>query len=176
MNMKGLIIYYTTYGTTKKYAEWISKKTDVEIRNYKEVTDSEMQASDFLIIGSFVMAHKLIISKWLAKKEHILKNKKLFFYSVSGAKPGSKELENIFEISIPESLLKNAHTYQFGGKIRYEDLSGFHKMMIKIGTLIEKNPDTKAEMKRDMKIAKDNINPDYIKPLVQNLMNHINSK
>ena len=174
--MKGIIIYVTAYGTTKKYAVWISNEINVEIRNYKEVSDSELQASDYLIIGSFVMAHKLIISKWISKKEPILRNKKLFFYSVSGAKPGAKELENIFKISLPESLLKNAQTYQFGGKMRYEDLSGFHKLMMKIGILIEKNPDTKAEMIRDTKIAKDNINPDYIKPLIEDFNQYIYSK
>jgi len=176
MKKNGIIIYFTAYGTTKQYAEWISDEIHTKIRSYKEVTDDELQSSDYLIIGSFVMAHKLIISKWLSKKEQILKNKRLFFYSVSGAKPGTKELENIFEISLPESLLKNAKTYQFGGKLRYEDLSGFHKLMIKIGILIEKDPGTKAEMKRDTKIAKDNINRDYIKPLIQDFDNYINAK
>ncbi|MBN1782635.1 hypothetical protein JW948_15980 [bacterium] len=173
MNQKGIIIYFTAYGTTKKYAEWISDEIDAEIRSYREVTDSELQASDFLIIGSFVMAHRLIISKWLAKKEPLLKNKKLFVYSVSGAKPGARELDNIFKVSLPESLLNNAQTYQFGGKMRYEDLSGFHKLMMKIGILIEKNPEAKAEMKNDIKIAKDNINREYIKPLIEDFNSYI---
>jgi len=172
--MNGLIIYFTAYGTTRKYAEWISKEINVDICNYKNVTDSELQNSDYLIIGSFVLAHKLIISKWLAEKGNILKGKKFFFYSVSGAKPGAKELENIFDVSLPESLLKNAQTYQFGGKMRYKDLSLFHKLMMKIGTFIEKDPDTKAEMKKDMKIAKDNVNSEYIKPLVEDVKNYLN--
>ena len=173
--MKGIIIYFTAYGTTKKYAEWISDEIDVETRSHKDVTDSELQSSDYIIVGSFVMAHKLIISKWLSKKEAILKDKELFFYSVSGAKPGAKELDNIFKISLPESLYKDAKTYQFGGKMRYEDLNGFHKLMIKIGILIEKDPEIKEEMKKDTKIAKDNINKEYIKPLIEDLKKYQNS-
>jgi len=174
--MKGLIIYVTAYGTTRKYAEWISKEINIKTVSYKKVDDTDLKNSDFLIIGSFVMAHKLIISKWLTNHKDLLKGKKLFFYSVSGAKPGAKELDDIFESSLPESLLKDASTYQFGGRMRYEDLSGFHKLMIKIGCLIEKDPATKAEMKKDIKVAKDNVNPDYIKPLVKDVKNYLNKK
>lgn len=165
--MKGLIIYFSAYGTTKQYAEWISEEIDAKTYNYKTVSDADLQEADYLIIGSFVLAHKLIISKWLTAKEPLLKGKKLFFYSVSGAVPGAKELESIFSSSISESLLAGAKTYQFGGRMRYQDLSGFHKLMMKIGTLIEKDPVAKADMKKDMKIAKDHVNRDYIKPLVQ---------
>lgn len=167
--MKGLILYFTTYGTTKQYAEWIAEEIDAEICNYKEATDAALQDAGFLIIGSFVMAHKLIISRWLAKKENLLRNKKLFFYSVSAAKPDDRELEHIFEVSLPESLLKDAHTYRFGGKLRYDDLSRFHKMMIQIGTMIEKDPQIKADMKEGMKIAQDNINRDHTKPLINDV-------
>lgn len=174
--MKGLILYFTAYGTTRQYAEWISEEIDADICNYKEAADSAIEDADYLIIGSFVMAHKLIISRWLAKKEKLLQGKKLFFYSVSGAKPGDKELDTIFEVSLPESLLKEARTYRFGGKMRYEDLSKFHKVMIKIGTLIEKDPDIKAEMKKDMKIAKDNIDQTYTKPLITDVKAFINAQ
>lgn len=170
---KGLIVYFTSYGTTRQYAEWISGEIEAGIRGYKEVTDDELQNADYLIIGSFVMAHRLIISKWIAKKENVLAGKKLFFYSVSGAKPGAKELDDIFSVSLPESLLRDARTYQFGGKMRYQDLSGFHKLMMRIGVLIEKDPQAKADMKKDIRIAKDNVNPDYIKPLVNDVKSYL---
>ena len=164
--MKGLIVYATSYGTTKQYAEWIAEEVGVETRSYKEVKDSDLQGADFLIIGSMVLAHRLFLTKWLTTKEALLQGKTLFIYSVSGAKPGDKELEDIFD-TLPELLLKGAKTYRFGGKMRFQELSGFHKLLMRIGTLIEKDPETKAEMKKDMKIAKDNINRAYIDTLVQ---------
>ena len=166
--MKGLIVYATSYGTTQQYAQWIAEETGVETRNYKKVTDADLQGADFLIIGSMVLAHRLFLTKWLTAKEALLQGKTLFFYSVSGAKPGDKELEDIFD-TLPESLLKGAKTYRFGGKMRFQELSGFHKLLMRIGTLIEKDPETKAEMKRDMKVAKDNVSRDYIAPLVRDV-------
>ena len=171
--MKGLIIYCSVYGTTEQYAEWIGTEVSLKKNNYKMISESDIKNCDFLVIGSFVLAHKLAISRWLRKKQELLKEKQLFIFSVSGAKPGSKELDTVFSDSLPQPLLMKSKTYQFGGKMRYEDLTGFHKLMMKIGTFIEKDPKVKADMKRDMKVAKNNVDIKFIEPLVNDLKEYM---
>ena len=161
--MKGLIIYATCYGSTQQYADWIADATGYETVSYKTVTDEQLKAADALVIGSWVLAHKLCIGKWIEDKKDLLKGKDLYFYSVSGAKPGDKVLNNVFKDSVPAELLDENKCYQFGGKRETKNMSGFHKFMMFIATtFIEKDKEKKAEMKRFV----DNVDKKYTKELI----------
>jgi len=164
--MKGLIVYATCYGSTRKYAEWIAEDTGFTCRCNKEVTDDELRAADTIVLGSWVLAHKLFLAKWIEEKKDLLMGKKLYLYSVSGAKPGDKVLDNVFTDSADKSLLEGAGTYQFGGRRETKNMSGFHKFMMWIATtFIEKDPDKKEEMKKYV----DNVDRSYTKALVKEI-------
>lgn len=161
--MKGLIIYATCYGSTQQYADWIAEATGYETVSYKDVTEGQLQAAEHIVIGSWVLAHRLCIGKWIEEKKHLLKGKDLYFYSVSGAKPGDKVLDNVFKDSVPSELLDENKCYQFGGKRETKKMSGFHKFMMFIATtFIEKDKEKKEEMKRFV----DNVDKKYSDKLI----------
>ncbi|MBN1776708.1 MAG: hypothetical protein JW811_01170 [Clostridiales bacterium] len=164
--MKGLIIYASCYGSTKTYAEWISEETGMQVVSYKEATDKDIENTNTIVIGSWVLAHKLFLKKWLTEKKELLKGKKLYVFSVSGAKPGDKELDHVFSDSLDAELLKDCKTYQFGGRRETKKMSGFHKFMMFIAAaFIEKDKEKKAEMKRYV----DNVDRKYINVLMEDL-------
>lgn len=164
--MKGLIIYATCYGSTKQYADWIIEETGYEAKSYKDVTDEELSAYDKIVIGSWVLANKLFLSKWIEEKKELLKNKEVVFYSVSGADPNDKSIAKVFKDSIDEKLYENAKCYRFGGRRETKKMSGFHKFMMFIATtFIEKDKDKKEEMKR----YTDNVYRAYINPLIEQI-------
>ncbi len=167
--MKGIIIYASCYGSTEQYAAWISERLPFKKVNYKDVTDDELLESDIVVIGSWVLANKLFLAKWLGVKTELLRNKKLFFYSVSGAKPGDATLERVFEDSMDPALMGCTKTYQFGGKREVKGMSGFHKFMLWIAsTFVEKDPEKKEEMKKYV----NNVLVEYIEPLIDDINNN----
>ena len=161
--MKGLIIYATCYGSTKTYSDWISEETGFPAVCYKDVTDAQIQSADTVVIGSWVLANKLFLAKWIGEKAAQLKGKALYVFSVSGAKPGDTALDRVFADSIGGDLLANCKTYQFGGRRETKKMSGFHRFMLFIAAVfIEKDKEKKAEMKRYV----DNVDRQYTKPLI----------
>ena len=52
--MKILIIYDSKYGTTKTYAEMISKHIDAKIESITNITEADLQDADIVIIGTYV--------------------------------------------------------------------------------------------------------------------------
>lgn len=168
--MKGLIVYATCYGSTKQYAEWIAEDTGYTCRCNKDVTDDELREADTIILGSWVLAHKLFLAKWIGEKKEILSGKRLYFYSVSGAKPGDRVLDNVFADSADQVLLEGAGTYQFGGRRETKNMSGFHKFMMWIATtFIEKDPDKKEEMNKYV----NNVDRSYIQALVKEIKSEV---
>ncbi len=164
--MKGIVIYASCYGSTKTYADWIGEETGFAPVSYKDVRDSDIRSADAVVIGSWVLAHKLFLAKWLMENKELLMQKKLYVYSVSGAKPGDKELAGVFTGSMDEALLNHCRTYQFGGRRETKKMSGFHKFMMFIATtFIEKDKEKKAEMKQYV----DNVDRQYTQPLIKDL-------
>ena len=164
--MKGIVIYASCYGSTKTYADWISEETGFDPVSYKDVRDPDVQSANVVVIGSWVLAHKLFLAKWLAEKAELLRGKTLYVYSVSGAKPGDRELDNVFADSLPQALLNGCKTYQFGGRRETKKMSGFHKLMMFIATtFIEKDKEKQAAMKRYV----DNVDRKYIASLIEDI-------
>lgn len=101
--MKGAIIYKTTYGGTRQYAEWISERTGFGLFDVRENPD--IKGFDTLIIGSGVRIGKMIIADWLAKNKDDMKNKTVIIFSVGGhPSSNTEEINKIIENSIPKDL------------------------------------------------------------------------
>ena len=69
-----IIIYGSQYGTARKYAEELAKRTNIEIKNYKDVTDID-QYNTVVYIGSLYVGGVLGMKKTLAKISQCQKKK-----------------------------------------------------------------------------------------------------
>lgn len=58
--MKTLIIYSSTTGFTKQYAQWISEKTGIEAVEFKSAKPEQIQNADRVIFDSSIKADHLI--------------------------------------------------------------------------------------------------------------------
>lgn len=61
-----IIIYGSQYGTARKYAEELAKRTNIEIKSYKDVTDID-QYNTVVYIGSLYAGGVLGMKKPLQK-------------------------------------------------------------------------------------------------------------
>ena len=141
--MKGALFFYTKYGSTQQYGQWIAEATglpmfDVENRAVDPAN------YDFLVLGSPILYYKLSIRKWVKKHFADIKDKPIIFFSVSGA-PAGRKLDQWIADSLPEQLVSRMHHVALQGRQIPEELTLFDRFMLIIGAMFNKDPKAKKE-------------------------------
>ena len=57
--VKSLIVYFSKYGTTKEYAEWIAQELNGDIYSINNFKENTLNNYDTIIIGSGLYAGKV---------------------------------------------------------------------------------------------------------------------
>ena len=127
-----IIIYGSQYGTARKYAEELAKRTNIEIKNYKDVTDID-QYNTVVYIGSLYAGGVLGMKKTLAKISQCQK-KKIIIATVGLADPADTEntdkIKNSMKRQLSKELYVNAYIFHLRGGIDYSCLNFKHKTMM----------------------------------------------
>ena len=127
-----IIIYGSQYGTARKYAEELAKRTNIEIKNYKDVTDID-QYNTVVYIGSLYVGGVLGMKKTLAKISQCQK-KKIIIATVGLADPADTEntdkIKNSMKRQLSKELYENAYIFHLRGGIDYSCLNFKHKTMM----------------------------------------------
>lgn len=163
--MKGIIIYKSMYGATKKYADWLNEETGYPVREQNKIKNDEIKAADMVIIGCPVLANKPQLAKWISKKWRLLIDKKIILYTTSGAPATDPKLQENFTLSFPEEMRKKIKYFPQGGKMVFSELSGIHKFMMNLGKKMIKDPEVREAMGKDV----NNINREGLKSLLEYL-------
>ena len=127
-----IIIYGSQYGPARKYAEELAKRTNIEIKNYKDVTDID-QYNTVVYIGSLYAGGVLGMKKTLAKISQCQK-KKIIIATVGLADPADTEntdkIKNSMKRQLSKELYENAYIFHLRGGINYSCLNFKHKTMM----------------------------------------------
>ncbi len=167
--MKGLIIYSSKYNTTKEYAGWISEKTGFDMISLTDLKLDQVRDKDMLIIGSPVMAHRPKLSRWIEKNWKSIMEKKIYLYTTSGTPSNDPGLTKGFHASLPEELHKGISYFPMSGRMIYSKLSRMDKLFMKIGQMMEKDPEVKKKMIMDV----DGVDKKEIKSLVSDINQYL---
>ena len=66
--MKGIILYQSKYGATKKYADWISEATGFECVETKKANIKEVEKYDIIVLGGGIYAMGIAGLSFLKRK------------------------------------------------------------------------------------------------------------
>ncbi|MGE5606285.1 MAG: flavodoxin domain-containing protein [Bacteroidota bacterium] len=91
--MKILVVYKSKSGFTKKYAEWISRQLEAEMREASKVTVETLSDYDTVIYGGGLYAGGISGVKLITKNLERLKGKKIAVFA-TGASPAREEVIN----------------------------------------------------------------------------------
>lgn len=144
MMSNSIVLYKSTYGFTKKYAEWIADELKCDC--------SEIGSFDFrkdyktIIFGGGLYAGKINGIKYLVKNYDKIKDKTVVVFTVGLADVGDKEnVENIVSSAkkqIPKEMFSNIKLFHFRGGMDYRRMSFIHKcMMWFMKTMLSKKPE-----------------------------------
>jgi len=154
--MKAAVIYESIYGSTEKYARWISEALSCDLFKRKEVKESKLTEYDVIIYGGGLYAGGVAGIKLLIKNFDKLKDKKLILYTCGLSDPNNPDnilniQKSLSKVLTPEMREKIKIFYLRGG-MDYSKLSFAHRtMMAMLYKMIQKKPDEqKTQEDREM--------------------------
>ena len=162
--MKGAIVYYSNYGSTRQYAEWIAEETGFTLLDQKSDSVS-LDEFDTVVIGSPTLKMEPFLAKWINENWKTLGEKRVFLFSTSGATAEEPGLQAGFRRAFPANVAKRIDYTPLQGRMVWKDLKPMHKLMMRIGSMIEKDPVRKKGMLQDV----DGVDRSAIGPLVSRL-------
>lgn len=131
--MNNVIVYYKSkYGTTKKYAEYIASELGCECKDAFLATDEEIEEHEIIIFGGGVYAGAIGGSNFLNNHEDVLSNKRLIIFAVGITEYDDYNTPyNLFTKNVPQSLLKDAFTFNLFGAIDYKGMKFMEKLLLR---------------------------------------------
>ena len=131
---KTLVLYFSKYGTTKEYAEWIAEELNGDIYSINNFNNDILNNYDIIILGSALYAGKIIGKDIFIKNYEILKNKKLVLFTCGLADYDKTEninsVYNRLKKEFPEKIIENIKIFYLRGGINYKELTLKHRIMM----------------------------------------------
>ena len=133
--MNSIIIYGSHYGTTKQYAEELSKRTNIKAISFKKFNQQINDYDNIIYLGALYAGGVLGMSKILKKLNNI-SNKKILIATVGLSDPtdevNKNNIRNNIKNQIPKEVLEKAKIFHLRGGIDYSKLNFAHKTMMKL--------------------------------------------
>lgn len=174
MNNRMIVIYKSSTGFTKRYAEFIAQELNCTMVDFRTVTPEFLSEYDSIIFGSRAHAGKI---DGLPKMKKIFQKctaKNLLIF-VTGATANTSEtvIQEFFKQNFTaEELRKIPHFYMQSG-LCYEKMSFFDKCMMKgLAAMLKKKKDKTSyeiEMEHSIQKSYDISSKKYIEPLIHYL-------
>lgn len=135
--MSGTVYYFTKYGATEDYARWLSADTGFELKDIRK--NPKIGAEAVAVIGSNLRMGKVGAAGWIRKNWHLLKGKKVVFFSVGASKIGTPDREDIITRSLPKEIIEGMKVFHLPGRIDHSKLGWFTSRMFKSFAKYEKD-------------------------------------
>ncbi|TCT15377.1 menaquinone-dependent protoporphyrinogen IX oxidase [Natranaerovirga pectinivora] len=130
MKEKTVILYKTKYGSSKKYAQWISEEVNCEVYEVTDIsTDQLIKYNTIVFVGPLYAVGILGFSK-IKKKYSTIKNKKVIVVSV-GASPAHPEAVNdIINGNFTNEMKERVEFFHLRGAFNFNKLNRIDKFMM----------------------------------------------
>lgn len=128
---KSVVIYKSTYGSTKVYANWIAKELASDIYEANEIKVHNLLEYDNIIFGAGLYASGINGISIISKNFETIKNKNLIVFTVGLSSTENKEIfKPIIEKNFTIEMREKIKFFHLRGGIDYKKLSIIHKPMM----------------------------------------------
>ena len=144
--MSGIIVYRSTYGSTKQYANWIHEETAFPVHDSRD-EGIPWREVDTAVIGCPILANRPMLAGWIEKNWDRMRGKKVVLFTTSGADPAQQPVNDWIDKALPRSIRSAIHVFPLPGRFDYAHLKGPHKAMIWIAANLFGSKDVKNQMR-----------------------------
>ena len=132
--MSNIILYGSHYGTTKLYAEELSRRTNIEVSSFKTIKDIN-QYNTVIYLGGLYAGGVLGMAKTL-KNLNDVSHKKIILITVGLADPtdevNKNNIRNNIKRQLKKEVFEKAKIFHLRGGIDYSKLNFGHKIMLRL--------------------------------------------
>ena len=137
--MKTVVVYQSSTGFTKQYAQWIAEELNCELVDIKKMPKNKVNEYDHIIFGGWIMGNMIMGLNKITN----LNPKKLTIFAV-GSTPYSEELLATIK---NENHIEDKPFYYYVGGFHYDKLKLPVRLMLKMVK--------KSALKKEQKTAQD---------------------
>lgn len=101
---KGIILYQSKYGATKKYVDWLIEETGYDCMETKNAKVSHLQNYDVIVLGGGVYASGIAGFHFLKKNINNLSKKKIAVFAVGASPYDEKAIQQVREMHFKDEL------------------------------------------------------------------------
>ena len=139
---RGIILYQSKYGATKKYADWLVEETGYDCIETKDAKVANLQNYDVIILGGGVYASGIAGLQFIKKNIGRLGNKKIVVFAIGASPYDEKAIMQIRKMHFKDELRNIPLFYCRGAwdeeKMKFTDRT-LCKMLQKV--VAKQNPD-----------------------------------
>ncbi len=168
---KGVILYQSKYGATKKYVDWLREETGFDVMETPKATISEVIKYDKIILCGGIYASGVAGISFLRKNYGALKSKKIAIFCAGASPYEEKAFEEVKAHNLKEDLKEIPCFYGRGawneGAMKFTD-----KMLCKMlnKAIAKQDPSTYEPWMAALVEAKgqtcDWTKKEYLEPLI----------
>lgn len=172
--MKGIILFKSKYGATRRYAQWLAEDTGFPCRELDQVRPEELQEYETIVFGGGIHASGIAGISFFRKNLASLAGKRLFIFCV-GASPYEEEALSAIAARNLRQGLEGVPLFYCRGAWDLDAMDTKDRMMCKLlRKVVAKKPEDQREvwMKALMAAgdeACDWTDRAYLKPLLDAL-------
>ena len=168
-----MVIYKSKYGSSKKYAQWISEATGFPCVSTKEADINEAANCDVIIVGGGIYASGIACTAFLKKNIGKLKGKKIIVYTCGASPYDEKSVNEIINKNMKDAL-EGIPVYYCRGSFDMKEMSFADRTLCGMlrKSLAKKDPKDLAVWESALLEATDNEAHDwadksYIEPVLK---------
>lgn len=172
--MNGVILFQSKYGTTKRYAEWLSAATGFTVLDVKKAKLKDVIDFDVVILGGGVYASGIAGLSFFKKHFNNLKNKSLLIFCV-GASPFHEDVLRTLASHNLKNELSDIPLFYCQGAWDLERMSWIDRTMCKLilKVIAKKDPATLNISEKALLKAGDTrydwTDKKYLEPIIEYL-------
>ena len=131
MSKKVAVIYKTKYGSTKKYAGWMTLKLDADLYEITDIRAKHLLEYDTIVFGAGIYRGKINGISFIKENYDKVRDKELFIFTVGMETISESKKEEIIKNNLDDFKDKDFKLYNFKGSFEYKSLNILDKIMIK---------------------------------------------
>lgn len=128
---KGIILYQSKYGATKKYAQWLVEATGFDCIETPKANIKKVQEYDTIILGGGVYASGILGLSFLKKNIDGLSGKKIAVFCVAASPYDEKAYNQMRELHFKDKL-KEIPTFHCRGAWNFDNMGFADKTLCKM--------------------------------------------
>lgn len=160
-----LILYQTTYGSTKQYADWIHQEIPSAMADLDACPRPDFAAYDVIVFGSPVRTGRIVLAPAIVSSWSTIRGKPVVLFTVSGTPPDHPVLRTLYKISLPADIRKDIRYFPLHGRMVHRTLSARDRALVSVGRAIQQDETLKRFMREDF----DGVKRENLAPLLEHL-------